>query len=84
MSLVHQVREQIQRYLAEDISLHELRLWLSLPENVQAIATSSDQAVHDLTDRVLLLVSELDYGHRDEPDVRRILTEALASRALAS
>jgi hypothetical protein len=84
MSLAHQVREQIRRYLAEDISLYELRLWLSLPENVQAISTSSDQAVHDLTDRALLLVSELDYGHRNEPEVRKVLTEALRSRALAS
>jgi len=84
MSLVHQVQEQIRRYLAEDISLHELRLWLFMPENVQAIAASPDQTVHDLTDRVLLLVSELDYGHRDEAEVRKFLTASLASRAMAS
>lgn len=84
MSLVDQVRQHIQRYLAEDISLQDLRLWLSMPDNVEAIAASPEQMVHDLTDRVLLLISELDYGHRDESEVRRILTEALASRAAAS
>jgi hypothetical protein len=84
VTLVNQVRDQISRYLGADISLHELRVWLSMPENVQGTANSTDETVQDLSDRVLILASEFDYGHRSEREVRQALKLTLEEKIEAS
>lgn len=77
MDLYTDLQEQIRAYLAGRSTLVELRDWLA--DHAQAIVDSGHRELDELDGLVWVLVSELDYGHRDEADVRREL--AAATRA---
>jgi hypothetical protein len=67
--------EQLTAYLEQRITLAELRQWLA--DLAPAMATDDDSAPSALSDELLLLVSEYDYGHRDEADLRAAMLELL-------
>jgi hypothetical protein len=76
MSLDADLRHLIEEYLAGVVSLDGLVAWLA--EHVQE--TFEDGALRDLSDRLWILVSELDRNDRDEESLRR----ELAALAIAA
>ena len=82
MPLYADLQEQIRAYLAERSTLVELRDWLA--DHAQAIVDSGHRELDALDGLVWVLVSELDYGHRDEADVRCELTTAMRTPGSSS
>lgn len=76
MSLAQELRDQIRAYVDGRASFYDLRVWLAA--HVQAVyddADTSDQGVSTLSDRAWILMSEVDYGHWQESDLRAALDE---------
>jgi hypothetical protein len=78
MSLALALQEEIRAYLSGRVTLDGLREWLD--ERMQAIEDADDDALDGLADRAWTLFAELDYGHRDELEVRRELLASLSAR----
>jgi hypothetical protein len=77
MSPAEALREQIYAFVHGRVALRDLRTWLGL--HVRAIEDAADPEARDLAGEAWALFSELDYGHRDEDDVKRALLGALPS-----
>ena len=82
MDLKIQLRDQICSYVAGDRGLIDLRLWLA--DHAQDIADSGDEQLDQLDGRAWILISELDYGHRDESEVRENLAAAVGALTFRS
>jgi hypothetical protein len=76
MDLVSELREQIRAYVQGRAALADLRLWLS--DHVQEISDTGSRELDTLDGLVWVLLSELDYGHRTEDEVRRLLADVVA------
>ena len=74
MDLAHELRGRIMAYVEGRLALADLRAWLDA--RTQAIH-DGDGEVDDLADRAWRLFAELDYGQRQEDEVRQVLAEAL-------
>jgi hypothetical protein len=79
MDLAQEFRDQIRSYIEGGCSLGELREWLVL--HTQGIADGGDTELNELDGRAWILVSEYDYGHRDEQGLRSELRRLLADAA---
>ncbi len=77
MNLTHALQDMLSAYLEGRMTLEQLRLWLA--ERVQVLADAGDSEATRLADQVWILLSEFDYGHRDEADVRAELQRELAT-----
>jgi hypothetical protein len=75
MDLTTDLRAQIHSYVEGRSTLEDLRMWLA--DHVQEIADAGSAELDELDGLVWVLISELDYGHRDEAEVRELLAEAL-------
>lgn len=75
MNLAQMLREEIKSYVEGRHNLNVLRAWLA--DHVQEIADSDDPEVDRLDGRTWILISEFDYGHREESDVRTALAAAI-------
>jgi hypothetical protein len=77
VNLTHALQDILSAYLDGRMTLEQLRLWLA--EHVQVLAGAGDPEAAHLADQVWILVSECDYGHREEEDVRAELRRELAT-----
>ncbi len=77
MNLTHELQDVLTAYLDGRMPLEQLRLWLAA--HVQALADAGDPEATRLADQVWIVLSELDYGHRDEAEVRAELQRELAA-----
>src|SRR5689334_16489269 len=75
VNLAQMLREEIMAYVEGRQALAALRTWLA--DHVQEIANSDDPDVERLDGQAWILIAELDYGHRDEADVRTRLAAAI-------
>ncbi len=75
MDLTQALREQVRSYVDGRSSIAALRGWLG--DHVQEIADSGDPHANALDGLAWILISELDYGHRDEASIRVELQHAL-------
>jgi hypothetical protein len=81
VSLAEELQERIRGCAEGRAHLTSLRDWLA--DHVQVIEDSQDDRAEVLADHAWILLAELDYGHRDEQDVRSELGQLLApSRTL--
>lgn len=67
MNLQEEIERSVRAFIAGG-SIEDLRAWLS--HHAEAIAECGDPSVQRLSGRAWILSSELDYGHRDEIEVR--------------
>lgn len=77
MNLTHALQDMLSAYLDGRMTLEQLRLWLA--EHVQELPDAEDPEATRLADQVWILLSEFDYGHREEEDVRAELQRELAT-----
>jgi len=66
VDLIEALREQIRSYVEGRSSLAALRSWLA--DHAQQVSVSRDPALNELDGLVWILISEHDYGHRDDGD----------------
>lgn len=71
------LRDQISSYVDGRSTLPALRSWLA--DHVQRIADSGDPDIDALDGLAWVLLSEFDYGHRDEGSIRAELRRALST-----
>lgn len=77
MNLTHELQDVLTAYLDGRMTLEQLRMWLA--ERVQLLADAGDASATHLADQVWIVLSEFDYGHRDEAEVRAELGRELAT-----
>lgn len=76
MSLAEELQARIRACVEERLELSSLRDWLG--DHVQVIEDAQDDRADTLADGAWILLSELDYGHRDEDEVRSELEQLIA------
>ncbi|MBM2811153.1 MAG: hypothetical protein HW416_1912 [Chloroflexi bacterium] len=69
MHLRAQIERLLTRFIANEIPVTDLRDWFAV--YAQAIAQDGDSEARLIADTIELLVSEYDYGHRTEEEIRR-------------
>lgn len=77
VNLARGLRDQIRSYIDGRSTLPALRGWLA--DHVQRIADSGDPDIDALDGLTWALLSEFDYGHRDEDSIRAELRRALST-----
>ena len=70
-----EIRKQVDRYLAGQISLNELRLWL-MPL-LWNIHRDDDLPAFQTAGKIALYISEYGAGHRTEQELRGLLASML-------
>jgi hypothetical protein len=75
MDLTQELTDQISSYVERRSTLAELRAWLA--GRVPVLDANEEPTAHQLTDRLWMVLAELDHGHRDEASVRAALAELL-------
>lgn len=78
MNLAQQLQARVRAYVEGQATLTDVRAWLA--EHAQAIADAGDAALNELDGRAWILISEYDYGHRDEVGLRTALGELAGPR----
>jgi hypothetical protein len=71
-SLIEQeIRERLVKYLGEETSLNDLRLWL-MPQ-LWTIDRESDCATFQIASKIALYIAEYGAGHRTPSELRELL-----------
>jgi hypothetical protein len=68
---MRELREHVAHYLADDISLDELRIWL-MP-SLWSIDREADSAAFQTISKTALYIAEFGAGHRTERELRGLL-----------
>ena len=82
MSVDNELRKEVGRYLQGQNSLSQFRAWLE--RHVRQLADTPDATNRLLNGQAWLLLSEYDYGHRTEDEIRTELAETVPHLALQS
>jgi hypothetical protein len=71
----------VEDYVTGRIPLSTRHEWLAA--HVQAVADSRDAAIEDADEMLWTLISEMDYGHRSEEEIKALLRSLLEERGAA-
>jgi hypothetical protein len=79
--LLSDIREQLRRYLANEISLDEFRHWFDV--ETWDIIDKCPPATQQFAGEIELRIAEFTNGHRTEDDLRTMLQPLLAPEQVA-
>jgi len=79
--LAEELRDRVRAYVDGRSSLADLRGWLA--DHVQDVADTRDPELNELDGQAWILISEHDYGHRDEASIKAALRRSLQAHPAA-